>query len=668
YSNVDDLEPYPATVDLSSGSPLPPPGFGQLTKQRSRNLVLQFTHIFSPKFLNEFRFGYNYLNAGQKSANSNVDFSSQFGFQGTNPAPLGSGYPSMVIAGLSTLGDATTKLFTTNNDFSFIDDMVRNVGRHSIKFGGSYTRSLVRTEFVFNTAGQYKFLGVFTGNPFADFLLGYPAVATALTGDPVLHGIGYRVGAYLQDDWRLTNRLTLNLGVRYDVNSRYRERDGKMANFAPEIGGFVIPGSPGHINPAADFARFPGVPFATSSELGYPDQLTENDYNNFAPRIGFSYSPVTSLVVRGGFGIFYNTGLLGGRFGIMGFNPPFTGLKLFLNFDPTSPIPAQTSLANPLTNVVLGQGPTKHFPDAYLQEWNLSLEKQLTSSMMIEAEYIGSRGIHLDGTTLPNQPVPNGTPRWPILGVDLEIAAPVFDSWYHGLVLRTEKRYSRGLVLSASYTFSKSEDTGGGSLSNFSDEHSGAPQNSMDIAAEKGLSAFDARHRLVLNGVYELPFGAGRTYAADASGFVGKLISGWQVSPIFVAQAGRPVTPLLLVDQSHTGAFSDRPNIVGDPNSGPKTPDGWFNINAFALQRRGTFGDARRGSILGPGYASFDLSLAKFTSVNERVNVEFRTEAFNLLNRPNFDLPNRQFGTTTFGQIFSANDPRELQFGLKVHF
>ena len=671
YSNVDDLEPYPATVDLSSGSPLPPPGFGQLTSQRSRNVALQYTHVFNPTFLNQLRFGYNYLDAGQKSANSNVDFVSQFGFQGTNPPPLGAGYPSMVIPGFSTLGDATTKLFTRNNLYSLMDDVVRNLGKHSLKFGGGYSKSLVRTEFVFNTAGQYKFLGVpgvFTGNPFADFLLGYPSVATALTGNPTLHGTGYRVGAYLQDDWRVSNRLTLNLGIRYDTTSRFREKDGKMANFAPEIGGFVLPGTPGHINPAADFARFPGVPFATSSELHYPDQLTNNDYNNLAPRIGFAYSATDSLVVRGGFGIFYNTGLLGGRFGIMGFNPPFTGLSLFLNFDPTNPISAPVSLGNPATSVILGQGPTKNFPDAYLQEWNFSVEKQIGSSFMIESEYVGSRGIHLDGTTLPNQPVPGGTPRWPILGVDLEIAAPAFDSWYHALNLHAEKRYSHGLVLSGNYTFSKSLDTGGGSLSNFSDQHSGAPQNSADIAAEKGRSAFDTRHRVVLNAIYELPFGRGKAFGSTAGGVVEKLIGGWQVNTILVAQAGRPETPLLTNDQSETQAFSDRPNQISDPDAGPKTPNEWFNVNAFELQPLGQFGDARRGAITGPRYAALDLGLVKFTPITERVNLEFRFETFNLLNHPNFDLANREFGTPTFGQIFSANDARELQFALKLHF
>jgi len=165
-----------------------------------------------------------------------------------------------------------------------------------------------------------------------------------------------------------------------------------------------------------------------------------------------------------------------------------------------------------------------------------------------------------------------------------------------------------------------------------------------------------------------LPVGNGKALASNASGIVQKLVGGWQLNTILVAQAGRPETPLLTGDQSETGAFSDRPNLTGDPNTGPKTPDEWFNVNAFQLQPLGQFGNAPRGVITGPGYASLDLGLAKFTPISERLNLEFRAESFNLLNRPNFDLPNRQFGTQTFGEIFSANDPRELQFALKLHF
>jgi outer membrane receptor protein involved in Fe transport len=672
FSNVNDTEPFPATVD-PTGDPLSPPGFGQATFQHSRNLAVVYTHIFSPSLLNEFRFGYSFLDVGQHSQNSNVDFVNQFGFMGTNPPPLGAGFPSMVIPGFSNLGDPTTQLAVGNNVFTFSDSVVRNFSKHSLKFGGSYKKSYVRTDFVFNSAGQYKFLGVFTNNPFADFLLGFPAVATSLTGDPLLHGLGYGVGAYIQDDWRVTSRLTLNLGVRYDINSPFKERDNKFANFSPEIGGFVVAGSPGHINPAANFARFPGVPFKTAQELGYPAALTDGDYNNVAPRVGFAYSPFNSLAIRGGFGIFYDTGLLGGRFGILGFNPPFTGLGLFLNFDPSTPIPAQQALVTSSANVVLGQGPQKNFPNAYLEEWNLSVEKQLGSTFVVEAAYVGSRGIKLDGTLFPNQPSASPDPllpreRWPILGVDLEIASPAFDSWYHSLILRGEKRYSHGLVLSGSYTYSKSLDTNGGSLSNFSDQSNGTPQFSGDIAAEKGRSSFDARHRFVFNAVYELPFGHGKAMLADTQGIAGKFVSGWQLNSIIVLQSGRPETPLVPFDQSNTGANTDRPNVVANPNTGPRTPNEWFNVNAFQLQPFGTFGDSGRGIINGPRYESFDLGIAKVTPLTERFGLEFRAEFFNLFNHPNFDLPDRQFSTPGFGQIFSANDPREIQFALKLRF
>jgi len=435
----------------------------------------------------------------------------------------------------------------------------------------------------------------------------------------------------------------------------------------------VVAGSPGHINPAANFARFPGVPFKTAQELGYPAALTSGDYNNVAPRIGFAYSAFKSVAIRGGFGIFYDTGLLGGRFGIMGFNPPFTGLGLFTNFDPATPIPAQQALVTPSANVVLGQGPQKNFPNAYLEEWNLSVEKQLGSSFMVEAAYVGSRGIKLDGTLFPNQPDASPAPLagrvpFPILGVDLEIASPAFDSWYDSLILRAEKRYSHGLVFSGSYTYSKSLDTNGGSLSNFSDQSNGTPQFSGDIAAEKGRSSFDARHRGVFNAVYDLPFGHGKALLGDSQGILQKFVGGWQADSIVVLQSGRPETPLLPIDQSNTGAFTDRPNVIANPNSGPRTPNEWFNINAFQLQTFGTFGDAGRGIINGPRYESVDLGISKITPVNERFGVEFRAEIFNLFNHTNFDLPDRQFGTPGFGQIFSANDPREVQFALKLHF
>jgi outer membrane receptor protein involved in Fe transport len=673
FSDVGNLEPYPVTTNLAAGSPLPPPGFGQFTSQNSRNLAFQYTHLFSPTLINQFRFGYSYLDAGQHSQNNNVDFPTQFGFQGTNPAPLGSGYPSMVIPGFSTLGDATTQLFTGNNVFSFTDDVVRIIGKHSLKFGGGYARRYVRTEFFFNAAGQYKFLGVFTQNPLADFLLGYPAVATSLSGDPLLHGIGSRLGGYVQDDWRVNSRLTVNLGIRYDLNTPFYERDNKLANFSPEIGGFVIAGSPGHINPAADPSRFPGVPFSTAQQLGYPRSLTNTYYNNVAPRIGFAYSATDSFVIRSSYGIFYVPPLQGGNFGIMGFNPPFTGLKLFTNFDPTNPIPAQTSLVTPGSNVVLGQGPSRNFPTGYIQEWNLSLEKQFGPSLVWETAYIGSRGIDLDGTLFPNQPNASPLPltprlKWPILGPDLEIGSAAFDSWYQSLVLRVEKRYSNGLVFSGSYVYSKSEDTNGGSLSNFSDQTNGAPQYSGNIAAEKGPSSFDVRHRFVFNSVYQLPFGSGKRFLSDTQGFVGKLISGWSVNSIIVLQSGSPVTPQLPIDQSNTGAMTDRPNRIGNPNNGPKTPNEWFNINAFELQPFGTFGDAGRGIINGPGYDGVDLSVIKMTPLTERFVLELRVETFNLFNHTNFDLPNREFGTATFGQIFSANNSRQIQFGLKLHF
>lgn len=672
YANVSDLEPIPGVLlSSAAANPLRPPGFGQTTTQKARNFALAYTHIFSPQWSNEFRAGYNGMDAGQASENASVNFGQQFGFQGTNPPPLGSGYPVFTITGFSTFGDANTQLFTRNHDFTFHDDVAHLWGKHSLKFGGEYTYTRIRTQFVFNTAGQYEYFGVFTGNPFADFLLGYNSVANALTGDPLLHGISYRLGAYIQDDWRATSRLTVNLGLRYDLQPPYHEKDNKLANFAPEIGGFVIAGSPGHIHPSADIGRFPGIPFTTSSQLGYPLALSNTDYKDFAPRIGLAYSVKPTLILRGAYGLFYSNGNFGGRFGIMGFNPPFTGLKLYLNFDPTNLVPVQQSLVTPSSNLTLGQGPARDFPNGYLHQWNFSVQNQLAPSFMVEFAYVGSRGARLDGTLFPNQPNASPAPliprlKWPSIAPDVNVASPAFDSWYHGLIVRAEKRYTNGLYLNASYTFAKSLDTNQGSLGNASG--GGQPQYSGDIAAEKGRSDFDIRHRVALGAVYDLPFGRGRKFLANPAGVVSVLVSGWQLNNILVAETGQSLTPLVPNDQSNTGGNNDRPNLIGDPNNGPRSVNQWFNVNAFQLQPMGTFGNAGRGIIDGPGYFTIDLSAAKLTKITEKTSLEFRAESFNLLNRPNFDLPSRVFNTPGFGEIFTAKDSRELQFALKFIF
>jgi outer membrane receptor protein involved in Fe transport len=671
FSNVQDLEPIPGVLlGAAAANPLRPPGFGQTTKQRSRNVAAQYTHVFGPTVVNQFRFGYSFLDQGQASENAQRNFVGEFGFLGTNPPPLGSGFPVFTIVGFSTFGDANTQLFTGNQDFSFQDDLAVTKGAHSLKIGAGYTYSLIRTEFVFNTAGQYTYQGTFTKNAFADFLLGFNSVGTALTGDPLLHGISYRLGAYIQDDWRVTPKLTVNMGLRYDLTPPYHERDNKLGNFAPEIGGFVIAGSPGHTNPAANPGRFPGLPLKTAAELGYPDALSETNYKNFSPRVGFAYTPFSGMAIRGGYGIFYGNGSLGSRFGIMGFNPPFTGLKLFTNFNPNLLIPVQQSLATPSSNQTLGQGPARHFPESYIHQWNLSMEKELIPSLMLETAYTGARGIHLDGTLFPNQPNASTAPlagrlKWPAIAPNQIVASAAFDSWYDALLVRMEKRYSHGLVMGANYTWAKSLDTNTGSLSNASG--GGQPQFSGNIAAEKGRSQFDIRHRFVTNMVYDLPFGQGKKFGSTASGVMGMLISGWQFTNILIAQTGQALTPLIATDRSNTGGGNDRPNQIGDPNSGPHTPNQWFNTSAFVLQPAGTFGNAGRGIIIGPGFFSVDMSTVKRTKITERAMLEFRAEGFNVLNRPNFDLPARTLGAG-FGQIFTAQDARELQFAVKVLF
>jgi len=244
-------------------------------------------------------------------------------------------------------------------------------------------------------------------------------------------------------------------------------------------------------------------------------------------------------------------------------------------------------------------------------------------------------------------------------------------SIYHGLEVRLEKRFSQGLSFLSSYTYSKAIDDSSAQFGNYSDEN--FPQDSHNLAAERGPSNFDARHRWVLSHIYELPFGPKRRYWNQATGLAGKLLEVWQVNGIWVFQSGQPYTPALGFDNSNTETFQDRPNKIGDPYasgsgcSQTRTPNCWVNPAAFAASAPGTFGNAGRGSLIGPGVKSIDFSLFKNTSFAEGRMVQFRAEFFNLANHPNFDNPIRTLGPT-FGQIQSAGVPRQIQFGLRFVF
>jgi len=316
----------------------------------------------------------------------------------------------------------------------------------------------------------------------------------------------------------------------------------------------------------------------------------------------------------------------------------------------------------------------------YMQHWNLNVQQQLGRSRVLEVGYVGSKGTKLLSARDLNQPRPSALP--PGLPF-VPRPVPQFDeintiesrasSNYHSLQARLQQRLSAGLAMLGSYTWSKSIDDASNFFPSAGDPN--YPQNSYDLRAERARSNFDVAHRLSVSYVYDLPLGKGRGYLAN-EGAWSTLLTGWQTSGIVTLQSGRPFTVALLreLDNSGTGisalgfGANDRPNVVGNPALSERSPEAWFNTSAFAFPPRGSFGNAGRNILDGPGYHSVNASLSKNTALSERINLQFRTEVFNLFNHPNFNLPDNFLGSPTFGRTTSARDPRHIQFGLKLLF
>jgi hypothetical protein len=310
-----------------------------------------------------------------------------------------------------------------------------------------------------------------------------------------------------------------------------------------------------------------------------------------------------------------------------------------------------------------------------VQQFSINVQRQLINNLVLDVGYVGTRGDRLFRTVNNNQPTPASGPiqarrPYPQYGA-MNTVTSSGESRYDGLEARLEKRFSQGLSFLASYTLSRSRDHASGSGGQ---SDSGVPQNNRDLDAEWGPSVFDVPQRFVFSSIWELPFGQGRRWGSGVTGVAGALISGWQLNGIVTLQDGQPFTPVLAVDNSNTGQFQDRPNLIGDPYapSGAcaetRTANCWVNPAAFAAAAPLTFGNAGRNSLRGPGTKNVDLSLVKNTSLGSTRQLQFRAEVFNLFDWVNYDNPNRTVLTPNFGRIFSAGPPRQVQLGLRMIF
>jgi hypothetical protein len=653
------------------------PGFGRRVETTAHNLGVSHTRVVGSSWLNELRFGWLHVSGGQVSENRGFDFARQAGLQGVTTDVRDVGFPQISTRGLySTFGDPTSFVARDNQHVELFDNVTLDRGAHRVKFGAYFFHLRFRPEQPDNARGAFTYTGQFSGNAFADFLLGYPTTAVAGIGRGDEDGRTNWLHLFAQDDWRVRSNLTLNLGLRYEYNQHMRDVSNRLSSvdYQTPGGRFVIASDDnGNLDASAqDLLSLIPLPYVTSDAAGWDRGLLSPSKLRLAPRTGFALSlDGGRAVVRGGYGVFLNQWAYSVQTALAR-NLPFFFTRQ-IDVPSTQRVPASTTaimLVNDPTAVVAPSIMDRDYAVEYTQTWSGGLQYELLPSTMFEVSYMGSWTLGADNATVHNVPEPGSGPiqaRRPIPQLG-PIRSIRFDgkSIYHGVTFKAEQRLRSGYAYNVAYTLSTSRDDA--SSPGPTEAETNFPQDVRNIFGEGGEwanSSFDHRHQLVVSATYQVPSVGTGGSLSDA------LVGNWRLSTIVTAQSGAPFTVNLGVDQANIGAGpSQRPNQLSDPNlsSDARTVDRWFDTSAFALPAALTFGDAPRNSVIGPGFVNLDLVVAKTWSLAGRRNLEFRWEVFNALNRTNFDLPNRIFDTPNFGRIFSAKNAREMQLGIKLTF
>lgn len=672
FSTFDGDETQPFGTSILNESLVP--GFGRFLGTKSRNLAVSHTRSFGARLLNEFRFGWLSVSGGQSSQNQGVNFASEAGLLGVTDVLQDMGYPQISTSGqFSTFGDPTTFVSRDNDHIEFFDNVLIDRGAHRIKLGAYYFRLKFRPESPDVARGSFAYTGQWTGNPLADLLLGYPTSAQVGLGRGAQDSRTSWLHSYLQDDWRVTSNLTINMGFRYEINQHMRETQNRLSSidlFTPG-GAFVIASDDeGNISGEAQgLLPLLPVPWVTSDAHGWDRSLLQPGYNRYAPRFGLAWRPggQNRTVLRAGYGIFLNQWAYSVQTAFTKNLPFFLLKRIDVPSDQAVPtLNTATILTSNATGAIGGSIMDYDYRTEYTQTWSAGIQHEVTRDTVVEAFYMGSRTAGADNATVRNVPLPGPGPiqaRRPVSALG-GVNAIRFDgnSLYQALIVKAQRRFTRGLSFLINYTLSHSVDDA--SSPGPTAFEANLPQNVYDIREEWALSSFNHTHLLAGSATYR------PDYFDVAGGWKQALGGNWSLSGIVRAESGAPFTPNLGTDRANIGSGpAQRPNVSGDPNlSSGKTPERWFNTDAFSLPEPFTFGNAGRNSITAPGAAVVDFSARKQWPVKESVNVAFSWDVFNLFNRANFDVPGRIAFTPSFGRIFSAKNAREMQFGLRLEF
>lgn len=650
------------------------PAFSYNHKFRGQHAVLNWTSTLTPSKVLEFRTGYSRFKQDEVTESAfNRDVSSELGLKGACPDPACWHAPYWSITEYSVFGNqpGKTRGSTTegprgwkNEIFQVHSSLAWLRGGHTVKFGFTGYRHRDTFPNGLAPAGIHGFNGQWTagagsaGYALADTMLGLPRSIFASVDivDPNFRNS--HLMPWIQDDWKVTSRLTLNLGLRYEWMGRPVANRDKIGNVYP-----TGPGTAAIITPQET-----GSPLTQKRPAGLGRSLLEDDNNNFAPRVGFAYQIDDKTVARGAYGLFYQRDTMD-YWILLAFNPPFNRQgSVTLSPDEQSFRTYPVDDLTPVVNFVApGSRPAPYgknidWKEAYVQQWNFFLERSITRSMVLKAGYVGNHGVGLPRDIYPNEPAPapgNVQARRPIQNMSTVLIRQTDgQSTYHGLELQAEQRFSRGLSFITAYTWSKTLDN----------------RTLLDLwfgGNNKGISSLHMAHRFSYAGIWELPYGRGRRFGSNVPGVVDAILGGWQLTGMLVLRTGFPLTARTQGDIANTGGITQVPNRISDPNlsRSERTESRFFDTSVFTNPAPFTLGNAGARPIEGPGFRNVDLSLAKVFRIDESKTVQLRGEFFNATNHPNFGDPGTTLGTATFGRVTSTTgDPRDIQLGLKFIF
>ena len=624
----------------------------QVTQPRVNNNWLGgYTHTLKPNLLNDFRIGYHRLNFdtlnpfavdGPSDAGSSLGIP---GFDGdvkySNP-----GLPSINISNFSGLGAGGTNWYQFDTTFQMSNVLAYSAGEHNLRAGFDLRRLATGRRAANDPRGVFSFTNDITGYAMAAFMLGLPRTVIPPTDQIQGHVGGWRNGFFVNDVWQPSRNVTLNLGLRYELNTPVQTYEGLATMLAEDLE-TIIP--------------------ATLPSKGF--EFHEPNYKDWSPRLGATYRLSEKTVVRAGFGIYYNPNQMN-SFTFLTNNPPLAPVTTYTNSstNPTLSFDHPTGVVGPVgrPDVI---SPTRELPNARKDQWSFDLQRELWRNTALDLQYVGSNTSHLDRSFFNNTPTPGPgdvDPRRPsqkfrsrrMIQNDL-----IAD--YDAISIILRKRMSHGIQADAHYTWSRTRDMATHS------NGGGATMDNYDIWRDYGPSNWDIPHRFVASYLYDVPF-----LKDSSNAFLKHVVAGWQVSGVTTVQSGSPVNVTISADRANIGTGLQRPDLVGPVPSLNCAPDparppqlmNCFDASAFALPAQFTFGSASRNLLRGPKFVNTDLSLMKNVIVGGGATFQIRVEMFNIFNTVNWGNPNTTFDNTAFGRITSAGAMRQVQIGAKVLF